>query len=153
MLDRTAELPAAPSLPSFDPRQGIVAEGVWGIQVSVDDDGSVRVDHAALDPEALLADERLEGAPYAGTRVLAAVAARSGPIKVQLPGPVTVGRALAGQEVEPSLAFAVAGAAVTSRARQLVALTRTSAWRRWSCSSTSPAWPARSPTSRSPSTR
>jgi hypothetical protein len=129
VLDRTAELPAAPSLPSFDPRQGIVAEGVWGIHgVSVDDDGSVRVDRAALDPEAPLADERLEGAPYAGTRAfLAAVAGRSGPIKVQLPGPVTVGRGLAAQGVEPSLAFAVAGAAVTSRARQLVALTRTSA--------------------------
>ena len=43
VLDRTADLPAAPSLPSFDARQGIVAEGVWGIHgVSVAEDGTVR---------------------------------------------------------------------------------------------------------------
>src|SRR6185295_13386064 len=103
--------------------------GVWGIHgVSVAEDGTVRVDPTALDPAAPLADEGLEGAPYGGTRAfLAAVAGRSGPIKVQLPGPVTVGRALVAAGVEPALAFTVAGAAVTSRARQLAALARTSA--------------------------
>jgi methionine synthase II (cobalamin-independent) len=102
---------------------------VWGIHgVTVAEDGSVEVDAAALDPAAPLADECLEGAPYATTRAfLDAVSTRTGPIKVQLPGPVTIGRALAATGADPSVAFAVAGTAVAQRARQLVALARSTA--------------------------
>jgi hypothetical protein len=127
VLDRLPGLPAAPSLPSTDPRQGLLAEGLWGIDgVTVGDDGGYTVD-ARLDPATPVADERLEGPPWAATRAfLAAVAGRTEPIKLQLPGPITIGRALAGDGVEPERAYAVAGAAVSQRAQQLVRLARAS---------------------------
>jgi hypothetical protein len=127
VLDRLPGLPAAPSLLAADPRQGLLAEGMWGIPgIAVHDDGSYTVD-GDLDPAAPLGDPDLEGAPYTSTRAfLAAVAGRTGPVKLQLPGPITIGRALAGDGVEPELAYAVAAAAVNRRARQLVTLARAS---------------------------
>jgi hypothetical protein len=126
VLDRMPRLPAAPSLPAADPLQGMVAEGLWGIHgVTVAADGSVRLDPAALDPAAPLGDPRLYGPPYAALRAfLAAVDGRTGPVKVQLPGPITVGRALVAAGADADRAFAVAGAAVSARARALVALVR-----------------------------
>ncbi|MBV9952168.1 MAG: hypothetical protein JO291_09475 [Acidimicrobiia bacterium] len=126
VLDRLPGLPAAPSLPTLDPREGLLAEGVWGIEgITVHDDGTYTVD-ATPDPAAPLGDEGLEGPPYAATRAfLSAVAGRTEPIKLQLPGPITIGRALAADGVEPARAYAVAGAAVNQRARQLVTLART----------------------------
>jgi methionine synthase II (cobalamin-independent) len=125
VLDRLSDLPAAPTLPNVDPRQGLLAEGVWGIQgVTVDADGTVTAE-GKLDPAAPLADEALEGPPFAGTRAfLAAVAGRTGAVKLQLPGPLTIGTALLSHGVKADLAYAVAASAVNQRAKHLVALAR-----------------------------
>jgi hypothetical protein len=126
VLGRLPGLPAAPSLPSVDPRQAMAAEAMWGIAgVTVGEDGAYALDPEAVDPGAPLADLTLDGPPFAATHAfLDAVRGRTGPVKLQLPGPVTVGRALVAAGADPDRAFAVAGAAVSHRARGLVALAR-----------------------------
>ncbi len=125
VLGRTPELPAAPTLPRLDPLEMMVPQGLWGVAgVHVAEDGSCTVaDPAALDPDAPLGDRELAGRPFASWRAfLDAVAARGGPIKLQLTGPVTLGLVLVDAGVPSELAFEVAGRAVAARARDLLAL-------------------------------
>ena len=121
-LGQQRRLPAAPSLPGRDPREGMLAQAAWGlVGVQVGADGTLDVDPAALDPDAPLGDPGLDGPPFAGLRAfLDAVAERRAPIKLQLTGPVTLGIALHAHGVEPDSAFRVAGAAVRARARALL---------------------------------
>ncbi len=116
------ELPAAPSLPRRDPREAMVAQAAWGIQgVDVAADGSLVADPSRMDPDAPLGDAALTGAPFVTLQTfLSAIAGRTGAVKVQLTGPVTLARALAGAGVDPALASAVAGPAVRARAVALV---------------------------------
>ena len=125
VLDRTPQLPAAPTLPGLDPLELMVPQGLWGIRgVVVGDDGTFSVpDAAALDPEAPLGDRNLTGRPFATwRRFLSVVAGRTDPIKLQLTGPITLGLVLVDAGVPAELAFAVAATAASTRAQDLLAL-------------------------------
>ncbi len=123
VLERQARLPAAPSLPNRSGVERMIAQAAWGIAgVRVLEDGSLVVDDPAIDPRHPLTDESVNGAPFVGLRAfLGAAAGRQGPIKLQLTGPVTLGIALLNVGVPAERAFAVAGSAVRSRARSLLA--------------------------------
>lgn len=124
VLRHQGRLPAAPSLPSHSPLEGMLAQaaaGVPGIDVADDGTFSVRVDD--LDPDAPLDDASFDGDAWVGLRAfLNAVSDRSEPVKVQLTGPVTFGIALEASGVPGDLAFSVADAAVRARAAALVEL-------------------------------
>jgi len=125
VLDRTPLLPAAPTLPGIDPLELMIPQSLWGVTgVRVSDDGTISVpDPGVLDPEAPLADRGLDARPFASWRCfLDAVSGRRGPIKLQLTGPITVGLALIDAGVADLTAFAVAAAAVSTRAQDLLAL-------------------------------
>lgn len=111
------DLPAAPSLPRRDAREGMLAQAAWGLRgVEVDGSGNLVVT-GALDATVPFADAGLEAPPFEGLRVfLDQCTTRSAPIKLQLTGPLTLGRALVECGVDASTAFAVAGAAVRQRA-------------------------------------
>jgi hypothetical protein len=123
VLRHTPGLPAAPTLPARSLREGMVAQAATGIAgVIVGADGSLDLDHRALDPEAPL-EPGFDTDAYIGLRAfLTAVADRTGPLKVSLTGPVTLGVALHAIGVERELAFRIAGQAVRQRARALVDL-------------------------------
>lgn len=124
-LDRTPQLPAAPTLPAFEPLEMMIPQAAWGITgVYVADDGTVSVaDPERVDAASPLGDRDLLGRPF-GTwrRFLDAVAGRTEPIKLQLTGPLTLGLTLVQAGLGPDHAFAVAAAAVGARARDLLAL-------------------------------
>jgi hypothetical protein len=124
VLERQPRLPSAPSLPARSGHERMIAQGAWGIPgVSVLPDGSLVVDDPGkVDPAAPLDDPGIRGEPFVTMRAfLGAVAGRSGPIKLQLTGPVTLGLALHAVGVPAARAFAVAGAAVRTRGAALVA--------------------------------
>ncbi|MSO86252.1 MAG: hypothetical protein EXQ71_01875 [Acidimicrobiia bacterium] len=123
VLELQPRLPAAPSLPNRSGVERMIAQAAWGITgVRVLDDGSLVVDDPAIDPRHPLAEEGVDGPPFVGLRsFLEAAAGRQGPIKLQLTGPVTLGIALLNVGVPAERAFAVAGSAVRSRARSLLA--------------------------------
>jgi methionine synthase II (cobalamin-independent) len=100
----------------------MVAQAAYGVRgIEVNDDGSLTIDDAALDPEAPLDDPGFSNDAYVGLRAFVnAVGDRSGPIKVSLTGPVTLGVALHAAGVAPELAFRIAATAVGQRARALV---------------------------------
>lgn len=129
VLERTPDLPAAPTLPAVHPLEGMLAQAAWGVPgLRVLPDGTFTVAAEALDPEAPTGDRSLRGEPFATWRAfLGAVTDRTGPIKVQLTGPVTFGFALVNAGVEPSLAYRVAAHAVTDRVRALLDLAAGSA--------------------------
>jgi len=116
------EVPAAPSLPRRDAREGMLGQAAWGIAgVEVREDGSLAVDPAGLDPGAPVGDGALSGAPFETLRhFLAAVAGRTEPMKLQLTGPITLGLALQDAGAPTELAFEVARTAVRSRAESLL---------------------------------
>jgi hypothetical protein len=125
VLDRTPELPAAPTLPAIDPLELMVPQGLWGVTgVEVGDDGVCSVpDPTLLDPTAELGDRHLDGRPFASwRRFLDLVAGRTDPIKLQITGPITLGLVLVDAGVPVELAFSVAGEAVATRTRDLLDL-------------------------------
>jgi len=123
VLRHTPTLPAAPSLPGRSPREGMVAQAACGIAgVIVGDDGSLDLDHRALDPEAPIVPG-FDTDAFVGLRAFVnAVADRTGPLKVSITGPVTLGVALHAAGIERDLAFRIAGRAVRQRARALIDL-------------------------------
>lgn len=125
VLELHPGLPAAPQLPRRSPLEGMLAQAVAGVQgVGVRPDGSLTVDPARLDPAAPVA-AGVDGPGFVGLRAfLASVAGRSGPVKLQLTGPVTLGAALVRAGAPGERAFPVAGAAVRARARALIAAAR-----------------------------
>jgi hypothetical protein len=123
VLRHSPALPSAPALPGRSPREGMVARAATGIAgITVAADGSLHLDHARLDPDAPL-DPSFDTDAYLGQRAfLTAIADRTGPIKVSLTGPVTLGVALHAAGIDDELAFRIAGRAVRARARALVDL-------------------------------
>lgn len=125
------DLPAAPSLPCLDPREGMIAQAAWGVRgVEVQSDGSLQVT-GELDPgDPFGTDDAagIAGPAFGGFRAfLDAVRHRSGPIKLQVTGPITFGLALIEAGVHADRAFALAGAAVGRRASAMIdQATRTS---------------------------
>ena len=125
VLDRTPELPAAPTLPALEPLEMMIPQAAWGIQgVVLGTDGTLSVpDPAQLDPAAPLGDRELLGRPFATwRRFLDVVAGRTGAVKLQITGPVTLALMLIQAGVPAEQAFAVAAAAVSARARDLLDL-------------------------------
>ncbi|QYG94565.1 hypothetical protein HC251_20430 [Iamia sp. SCSIO 61187] len=122
VLDALPELPAAPTLPRRDAREGMIAQAAWGVPgVDVLADGTIDVTPSALDPEAPIADLGLDGAPFVTfRRFLAAIEGRTAPVKVQITGPATLAMALVHGGAEPAVAAAVAATAVRARARGVV---------------------------------
>ena len=117
------ELPAAPQLPRRHPVEGMLAQVATGMGgVSVGEDGwSLDVDRRRLDAGDVAAP--LDAGAFAGARAFfrtAAEAGRTGPIKVQLTGPVTLGLALVAGGARPAKAFPLAGAVIRGRVAALL---------------------------------
>ena len=123
VLRHSPRLPSAPALPARSRHEGMIAQAAAGIAgVMVDDSGALHIDHAALDPDAPLADTEFRGDSFVGLRAfLTAVADRVGPLKVSITGPVTLGLALHDAGIEAELAFRIAGSAVRQRSALLMA--------------------------------
>lgn len=125
VLDRTPELPAAPTLPGIEPLEMMIPQAAWGIVgVELAADGTLSIpDPDAVDPLAPLGDRGLSGRPF-GTwrRFLDRVAGRTEPVKLQLTGPLTLGLMLIQAGLPPKQAFAVSSRAVSTRASDLLDL-------------------------------
>lgn len=125
VLDRTPELPAAPTVPAVEPLELMIPQAAWGIAgVDVAADGTISIpDPRLVDPVAPLGDPGLDGRPYGTWRLfLDAVAGRTDPVKLQLTGPLTLGLTLTAAGLVPEVAFAVAASAVSRRAQGLLDL-------------------------------
>jgi hypothetical protein len=131
VLGALPRLPAAPSLPTHRPVEGMLSQAAWGMRgVTVADDGSLAVEPDDLDPgDPFPAGEGgVDGPAFEGLQAfLAAVAGRTAPIKLQLTGPVTLGRALHDAGAPGDESFAAAGAAVNARVEALLAAARAAA--------------------------
>lgn len=116
------DLPAAPSLPGRDRREGMLAQGAWGLRgVDIGDDGAIRL-VGDLDPDDPFAvDAGIDGPAFNALRAfLDANRHRAAPLKVQLTGPVTLGLALVEAGAPVDVAFATAGTAVAQRAEAML---------------------------------
>ena len=124
VLDHHPWLPAAPSLPRRSPLEGMIAQAAWGMPgVHVAPDGSLDLTLDEIDPEAPPDDVALAGEPFLGLRVfMDAVAGRTGWVKLQLTGPVTLGLALHAAGLDADRAFVAAGTAVRARSQALLDL-------------------------------
>ncbi len=114
-LAACADLPAAPSLPARDRREGMVSQGAWGLRgVDIGEDGVVRL-VGDLDPHDPFEQEpTIDGPAFTGLRAfLEATRHRTSPIKLQLTGPVTLGLALGAAGRSAHAARATATAAST----------------------------------------
>jgi methionine synthase II (cobalamin-independent) len=130
VLERTPELPAAPTLPAIEPLEAMIPQAAWGIAgVDLATDGTLSIpDPAKVDPEAPLGDAELVGRPFGSwRRFLDRVADRRDPVKLQLTGPVTLGLTLVEAGLDVGRAFAVATSAASRRARDLLDLADRSA--------------------------
>jgi hypothetical protein len=123
-LRHAPRLPFAPSLPARSRREGMIAQAASGIVgIDVQADGSLVFEERDIDPEAPLLDPFFSSDSFVGLRAfLTAVADNTGPIKVSLTGPVTLGVALHAAGLDTELAFRVAGATTRARARALLDL-------------------------------
>ncbi len=119
-------LPATPSLPRRSPLEGTLQQAMWGIPgVRIEPDGQIHLDPSRIDTDTALDDPGFDAEPYRGLRgFLDAVAGRTGPVKTQLTGPVTLGLALTMHGVSAPVAFRVAERVVIERAAALVATMR-----------------------------
>ncbi len=118
------DLPAAPSLPRRDRREGMISQGAWGLRgIAVGENGRLEVvgDTDPADPFDPATGAGIEGPAFTGLRAfLGAVRHRTTPIKLQLTGPITLGLALVEAGVPAERAFATAGAAVRERATAML---------------------------------
>ncbi|MBW8827534.1 MAG: hypothetical protein JF603_14460, partial [Acidobacteria bacterium] len=124
ILRQHPDLPAAPQLPRRSPLEGMIPQAARGISgVTVRADGSLSIEREALDPNGAAA--ALDSHSHAGLLAfLASSAGRTGAVKLQLTGPVTLGLALADAGVRPEDAFPAAATAVQVTATALLSLVR-----------------------------
>jgi hypothetical protein len=121
------ELPAAPQLPNRSRNEGMLAQlavGMDGVRLA-DDGWTLAVDRRGPgtgDLDAPLHEDAFAG--VLGFLAEAAAIGHTGPVKVQLAGPITLGLALIRAGAKPSKAFAVAAATVGGRLRTLVSTVR-----------------------------
>jgi len=113
VLELLPDLPAIPSLPRRSPAERMLAQASVGIAgVAADADGSISVDLDRFDAEASVSPDLAHDA-FGGLRAfLDAAAGRTGAVKWQATGPVTLGLALHRRGVGAADAFAMAGRAV-----------------------------------------
>lgn len=116
-------LPAAPSLPARDPREGMLAQVLAGVPgVTLDGEANLTVDTDALgrgEPA-----PRIDETGHAGLLAfLDAIAERDGPYKLQATGPVTVAMALLDAGASYDRAVGAAAAAVEAYLGELLAVT------------------------------
>jgi hypothetical protein len=113
VLERLPDLPAIPSLPRRSPAERILAHAAVGVRgVAIGHDGELAVDADRLDADADVRID-LDHDAFGGLRAfLAAAAGRSGPVKWQVCGPITLGAALHKRGVPAPVAFDVAVGAV-----------------------------------------
>lgn len=121
VLGLLPDLPAAPQLPRRSRAEGMLAQmadGVAGIRA--DAEGRLLVEPSSMDPTPALDSPTFGDESWAGLNAfLAATAHRTGPIKVQLAGPVTLALALVEGGAAPSAALPAAGLIVEQRAAAL----------------------------------
>jgi hypothetical protein len=122
VLEHHPALPAAPSLPNRSPAESMLAQAAWGLDgVQADDRGMLHVEGDPRRVGRRLDPFCIDDDPWVGLRTfLEHVDGRTDPIKVQLTGAVTLGRALHGAGVDADRAFRLAGATVRTRALELV---------------------------------
>lgn len=126
---RTApRLPWGPRLPNRSPLEHKVAQVLSGVPgVTIEPDGQPTIDRRSFDPRGVDASQPLDREAWAGAlAMLDALAAddHTGPVKLQIGGPVTVGLALIHAGVPGHDAFDSAALVVGARARSLVAAAR-----------------------------
>ena len=114
------ELPAAPQLPNRSSGELMLAQAIDGLEgVAVNDDGTLAIEADALDTtDVTFGDECWDGL----LTFLRLAESRSGPVKVQLTGPVTLAVALARGGASQHVARDIAIEAVRRRAAALVDL-------------------------------
>jgi hypothetical protein len=113
VLERMPELPFAPTLPQRDGAERALTQGFVGVQgVCIDADGTVDVDLGRLDPGAPVHAD-IDHRAFTGFRAfLTEAAGRTGPVKWQFTGPLTLGLTLLRLGAPPRTAFDVAVGAV-----------------------------------------
>ncbi len=122
VLRVTPDLPAVPQLPARDPREGLIAQWALALpEVEVHADGSLSVPGGAPSREAPHC--RLDDFAHGGLAAFVELAAAAPParVKVQVTGPLTLGRALAGAGMPAQRAYRRALEAVHEWARVLEA--------------------------------
>ena len=120
MLEQLPVLATIPTLPRRSPAEGMIAQAVLGIQgFGLGPYGALGVDLDRIDPEAPVETD-LDSDAFLGFRTfLEAARGRTGPVKWQFVGPVTLGIALQRAGVPSELAFRVAVTAVRSHVQAL----------------------------------
>lgn len=120
---RAMPLPAIPSLPKRSPAEGMIVQAMVGIRgITVGQYGSIAVDVARIDPLAPVRTDLLHDA-FGGFRAfLDAAAGRSGPVKWQFVGPVTLGLAMLRAGVPLHDAFEAAVRAVRGHVQHLIGI-------------------------------
>lgn len=116
------ELAAIPTLPRRSPAEGSIAQAMVGMRgITVGQYGSISVDPARVDPLAPVVTD-LHHDAFGGFRAfLEAARGRSGWVKWQVVGPVTLGQALMRAGVPMSVAFEAAVRCVRQRVEHLAA--------------------------------
>jgi methionine synthase II (cobalamin-independent) len=119
------ELPAAPQLPRRSWREGMVAQAALGIAgVHVTGEAGLSIDLDELGSEAL-APSTIDAESHAGLLAfLDAAEGRTGSVKLQLTGPITLALALIDAGAPAGLALDVAAAAVREHAGALLSTVR-----------------------------
>jgi hypothetical protein len=120
VLERLEALPFAPSLPRRDGAESTVTQGLVGVRgVRIGADGAVDVDVSRLHPLAKVVPD-LDHRAFGGLRAfLLEAKGRTGPVKWQFTGPLTLGLALTRLGATPRTAFDVAVRSVRAHLRHL----------------------------------
>lgn len=129
VLAACPDLPAAPSLPRLDRREGMLAQAAWGLRgVDIGADGVLQVVGDVDPADPFSTGPGIDGPAFGALRTFLEVNRhRTGPIKLQLTGPVTLGLALLDAGVPADRAFATASEAVAQRAEAMLAEARRTA--------------------------
>ncbi len=118
VLERLPELPFVPTLPHASEAEHPLAQGLVGVRgVRIDGDGGVDVDPSRLHPLAKVVADIDHDAFGSLRAFLREAAGRTGPVKWQFTGPLTLGLALMRRGAPPGIAFDVAVRAVRTHLR------------------------------------
>jgi len=113
VLATLPDLPAIPTRPRAEPAERMLAQVAHSVRgVRIDDEGSLVVQAGRVDPRAAIVPD-LDHPAFTSLRTFCEVAAgRTGFVKWQVAGPLTLGVALTDRGIPPETAFDVAVRAV-----------------------------------------